>query len=182
MRKKAEEESVIRRARQEDLDPVADGYRELLLHEEEHGAYTAWKLGVYPTRKTAEKAWENGTLYVMERGGEICASVVADHIQAEEYGQVDWKYEAEPDRILVLHLLCVRPSKAGHGMGKKMVQFVLDEAKRTGCRAVRLDTGAQNLPAAGLYIKMGFELAGTGSMAIGGEIAHDGHLIFEKEV
>ena len=95
---------------------------------------------------------------------------------------MDWKYSAEPDQILVLHLLCVRPSKAGRGTGRKMVQFVLDEAKRTGCLAVRLDTGAQNLPAAELYRKMGFELAGTGSMAIGGEIAHEGHLFFERKV
>ena len=182
MRKKAEEEGTIRRAEPEDLDPVAEGYRELLLHEEEHGAYTAWKLGVYPTRETAAKAQERGTLYVLEQGGEICASVVADHVQAEEYSQVDWKYPAEPDQILVLHLLCVGPSKAGRGIGRKMVQFVLDEAKRTGCLAVRLDTGAQNLPAAGLYRKMGFELAGTGSMAIGGEIAHEGHLFFERKV
>ena len=60
-----------------------------------------------------------------------------------------------------------------------MVQFILDEARKQGCKAVRLDTGAQNIPARSLYTKIGFHLAGTGSMAIGGVIPHDGHLFFE---
>ena len=182
MTKEARRRIMIRKATLEDLNQVEQGYTELLLHEQEHGAYTAWQLGVYPTRTTAEKAEKNGSLYVLEQDGEICASIIINHTQPEEYGGIDWKCAAKPEEILVIHLLCVRPSKAGHGFGRRMVQFAIEEGERWNCRAVRLDTGEQNKPAVALYTKMGFALAGTTSMAIGGLIAHKNHLFFERKL
>lgn len=173
---------MIRKAVSQDIDQVEEGYTELLLHEQEHGAYTVWKLGVYPTRETAEESFLDGALYVMEQDGEICASMILNQIQPEEYDKIQWTYHEDPEEILVLHLLCVRPSKAGCGIGKKMVQFAVEEGRRRNCRAVRLDTGAQNKPAAALYQKLGFELAGTSAMAIGGRIAHDHHLFLERRI
>lgn len=171
---------MIRKAKVEDIDQVEKSYEELLLYEQEHGAYTAWQTGVYPTRETAEKAEKCGNLYVLEQEGEICASIVINHTQPKEYSNIKWKCDARPDEILVIHLLCVRPSKSGFGFGKAMVQFAAEEGKRRKCRVVRLDTGEQNKPAVALYTKMGFELAGTTPMAIGGLIAHKNHLFFEK--
>ena len=92
---------------------------------------------------------------------------------------VHWGCEAKPEEVMVIHLLCVRPSKAHQGMGRRMVEFIIEEARKRGCKAVRLDTGAQNIPAKSLYTKIGFKLAGTASMAIGGLIPHEGHLFFE---
>lgn len=173
---------MIRKALLQDIDQVEKGYTELLLHEREHGAYTVWELGVYPTRETAEKGFETGSLYVMERDGEILASIIANQIQPEEYGHIDWKYPARQDEVLVIHLLCVRPSKAGGGIGRAMVEFAIEEGKRQSCRVVRLDTGKQNKPAVHLYTKIGFQLAASSPMAIGGIIAHDDHLFFEYRI
>lgn len=173
---------MIRIARLQDIDGVEESYAEILAHEKEYGAYTIWEEGVYPIRETAESALENGALYVMEQEGELWASMIIDHVQPGEYENIQWKYTGKQEEILVLHLLCVRPSKAGRGAGKKMVGFAIEEGRRRGCRALRLDTGAQNKPAAALYQKMGFELTGTGGMAVGGLIAHDSHLFFEKEI
>lgn len=173
---------MIRKATLQDINQVEKSYIELLLHEKEHGAYTVWQLGVYPTRETAEKSYAEGTLYVMEQDGEICASMIGNQVQPKEYSGIKWKYQAQPDEIFVIHLLCVRPSKAGRGIGKAMVQFAIEEGKRLNCKAVRLDTGAQNKPAASLYQKLGFELAGITNMAIGGLIEHNNHLFFEREI
>lgn len=171
---------MIRKAAPKDIDRIEKSYTELLTYEQEHVAYTVWKQGVYPTRETAERSLADGTLYIMERDGELCASMIMDQVQPEEYGSIKWKYSAQSDEVLVIHLLCVRPSKAGNGIGKAMVRFALEEGERLNCRTVRLDTGAQNRPAAALYKKLGFELAAVSSMAIGGLIAHDDHLFFEK--
>lgn len=173
---------MIRKATAQDIDQIEKSYIELLTYEQEHVAYTVWKMGVYPTRETAEKSLAAGSLYVMEQDGEICASIILNREQPEEYGSIKWKYSAQPDEVLVVHLLCVRPSKAGQGIGKAMVQFAEEEGKRRNLRVVRLDTGAQNIPAASLYRKLGFTLAGTSSMAIGGVIPHDGHLFLEKQI
>lgn len=173
---------MIRKAIAKDIDLIEQNYTELLLHEQEHGAYTAWKLGVYPTRETAEKGVSEGTLYVMEQDGEINASIIANKVQPKEYDTIKWKCFAQPEEVLVIHLLCVRPSKAGRGIGKDMVEFVIEEAKRMNCRTVRLDTGLQNKPAVALYTKLGFKLAGTTTMSIGGLISHNNHLFFELAI
>lgn len=172
---------MIRKAALRDAEAIEKGYLELFAYEREHGAYTVWKEGVYPTRETIGKSLSEGSMYVLERDGEICASMIGNRSQPEEYGGVAWRYRARPEEVFVVHLLCVRPSKAGQGIGKDMVQFAVAEAGRMGCKTVRLDTGAQNTPAAALYRKMGFELAGTAPMAVGGRIAHGAHLFFEKK-
>lgn len=171
---------MIRPANSADIDRVESGYLELLRHEKENGAYTVWQEGVYPTRKTAESALSEGSLYVMENCGEICASMVINQKQPEEYVNIKWECQAENSEILVLHLLCVRPSKSGQGIGTEMVRFAVEEARRRGCKAVRLDTGKQNIPAAALYKRLGFKTAGSAPMMIGGKIAHNDHLFLEK--
>lgn len=173
---------MIRKATSQDIEQVENSYTELLLHEKEHGAYTVWQLGVYPTKTTAEKALSEDALYVMEQDGEICASIIANNVQPEEYGQINWKCQAEQSEVIVIHLLCVRPSKAGHGIGKELVQFIIEKARHMNCKTVRLDTGSQNKPAVSLYTKLGFELAGTSTMSIGGLIPHNNHLFFEIAV
>ena len=173
---------MIRKAEWKDLDAVEQSYVELLLHEKEHGAYTVWELGVYPTRATAEQALDSGALYVLEQDGELYGSIIIDQVQPGEYSQIEWPCRAEPEEVLVVHLLCVRPSKAGRGAGRALVEYAAELGKRRRLRAVRLDTGAQNTPAVALYQKLGFELAGSKAMAIGGVIAHKDHLFFEKRL
>ena len=100
----------------------------------------------------------------------------------EEYKTISWIASARPEEVLVIHLLCVRPSKSGLGIGRALVRFAIALAETLGRRAVRLDTGAQNLPAQSLYQSIGFELAGTSTMKIGGLISHRNHLFFERKV
>lgn len=171
---------MIRKAVLQDIDQVEKSYTELLLYEQKHKAYTVWKLGVYPVRETAEKSLADDTLYVMELENKICASMIINQVQPEEYNDIAWKYNVQSDEVFVIHLLCVRPSKSGYGIGKAMVQFAIEEGKRLNCKTVRLDTGSQNIPAISLYKKLGFELAETKTMNIGGLIAHKNHLFFEK--
>ena len=170
---------MIRKGTLQDIDQVEDSYTELLLHEQKYGAYTIWKLGVYPTRATVEKALAKDALYVLEQDGEICANIVANQVQPEEYGKIQWKYQALPEEVFVVHVLCVRPSKTRCGFGKDIMQFAIEEAKSRNCKAVRLDTGSQNKPAIALYTKLGFELAGAAAMDVGGLITHNDHLFYE---
>lgn len=173
---------MIRKAQSQDIDEVEKSYLELLLHEKKYGAYTVWQLGIYPTRETAEKSYSNGNLYVLEENGELCASIIINQVQPKEYDTIQWKYCAKSNEVLVIHLLCVKPSKAHQGIGKKLVQFAIDMAKNLECKTLRLDTGSQNTPAIMLYQSFGFELAGTTSMEIGGLISHKDHLFFEKTI
>lgn len=151
---------MIRKATLYDLDQVERCFIELLEYEEEHGAYTSWKRNVYPTRETAEKSLSDGSLYVMEQDGEISACIIASQNQPLKFHDVEWKYLAEPEKVVVINLLCVRPSRARRGIGKSLVCFIIEEAKSASWKTVRLDTGVQNMPAQALYKSIGFELAG----------------------
>ncbi len=171
---------MIRQASESDLDFIEEGYQEHFLYEKEHGAYTVFKEGIYPTRKDAEEALKQGSLFVCEENGAICGSIIIDRKQPDEYRKIDWPGRAADDKVIVIHLLMVRPCMAGKGIGSSLVSYALETAGLRSCEAVRLDTGAQNTPAASLYRKMGFRLAGNASMKVGGEISHNGHLFFEK--
>lgn len=151
---------MIRKAVMSDLDQIEQCFVELLEYQQTHTAYTGWRLHVYPTRATAEQALSAGTLYVMEQHGEIVASMIASQNQPAKFRDVDWQYPAQNDEVLVLHLLCVRPSHARQGIGQAMVRHLMQEARSLHYKAVRLDTSEQNTPAQALYIKQGFECAG----------------------
>lgn len=176
-----EESIVIRRAVEKDIDAVESHYTELLTFEKEHGSHTNWQLGVYPTRRVAQNGVENGTLYVMEENGELCASMLLNQVQLESYASIPWLYEAEPDKVLVIHTLCVPPSHAGKGAGTRMVQFALEEAARRGCKVMRLDTWENNEPAANMYRRLGFRYAGKAPVLFENAISEN-LIFFEKHI
>lgn len=165
-----------------DIDAVNNTYTELLLHEQRTGISTTnWVLGVYPTRSTAEKAHNEGTLYVLEDEGTLCASMILNQHQAEVYQKIQWKYPASAEQVLVLHTLCIPPQFAGKGYGTAMVEFALSAAEKRGCRVLRLDTYAGNAPAARLYHKLGFRYAGREQTLHEGVISEE-LIFFEKQV
>ena len=165
-----------------DLDVIERGYIEHFAHEKKYGAYTVFREGIYPTRKVAETALQNNALYVDEENGIVLGSVILDGQQPEEYRKIEWPSNAPDEKVTVIHLLMVRPSAAGKGIGSLIVNDAMELAKQQACVAVRLDTGEQNVPAASLYKKLGFHLVSTSQMKVGGMISHNRHLFFEKMV
>lgn len=174
---------MIRKATIQDLNPIESSYLEHFTHEQNHKAYTVFKEGVYPTKNDAKKALNENALYVYEDNGEVLASMIFNSIQPEEYSKITWPSDqsnpVSSDQLRVIHLLMVRPSAAGKGIGAAMVKEALHIAKKENCRVVRLDTGSQNIPASSLYQKIGFQLAAVQPMKVGGTIAHKTHLFFE---
>ena len=165
-----------------DLDGIEEGYIEHFVHEKKYGAYTVFQEGVYPTRKVAETALQNNALYVYEENGIVLGSVILDGQQPKEYKKIEWPSNTPNEKVMIIHLLMVRPSAAGKGIGSLMANHAIDIAKQHSCAVVRLDTGEQNVPAASLYKKLGFHLVSTSQMKVGGMISHNRHLFFEKIV
>lgn len=172
---------MIRKAEKGDIAAVSAIYRELFAYEEAHGNQTNWVPGLYPSENTAQTAWEDGTLYVLEESGVLCGSMILNHIQPPEYRMIDWHYPAEAAKVLVLHTLCIAPSQKGKGYGRQCIEFAMRYAAQIGCKAVRLDTWVENRPAAALYGKAGFRLAGTAPMLLQGAIQEQ-QIFFERKV
>ena len=172
---------MIRQAVKTDIDAVENSYTELLTYEKEHGGSSNWVLGVYPTREVAERSYGEGTLYVLEEGAEICASMILNQYQSDDYREMEWMYPADDSEVLVIHTLCIPPSKAGRGYGKKMVQYAIEHARKMNCTAIRLDTWAGNEPAAALYQKFGFRYVGVTDVLLQGLIPEK-QVFFEKKL
>ena len=51
---------MLRQATDADLNQVEEGYQKHFLHEKEHGAFTVFQEGVYPTRADAAKSAVKG--------------------------------------------------------------------------------------------------------------------------
>ena len=173
---------IIRQAAIADLDGIEKGYQEHFAHEKKYGAYTVFQEDVYPTRKAAETALQNETLYVYEENGDILGSIILNRQQPDEYKKIEWISKASDEKVQVIHLLMVRPSAAGKGIGSSLVNYAVDIAKHYSCTAIRLDTGVQNIPAISLYKRLGFQLVATSPMKVGGAISHNEHLFFEKNI
>lgn len=149
----------IRKATAADLNAVERSYRELLENIKPEENYSGWVLDVYPNRQWAEENLDD--LWVLMDGETLGASMILNHTQAEDYKSVPWEIPAEPDKVSVIHTLCVPPSQAGRGFGRKMVHFGIEESRRQGMTAMRLDTAKGNLPATALYTGCGFAIRGV---------------------
>lgn len=175
---------LIRPAREEDLPAVTAAWAEHFVHERTHRAWTVFQEGVYPTEEVARSALARGWLYVAFLGEDFAGSMICNACEPPEYASIAWPALARKKdaRAFVLHLIMVRPSLAGQGLGAAMVRHVCALAREKGCDVLRLDTGAQNEPARHLYKKLGFAVISAGGMVIGGAIAHASHLFLEKEL
>lgn len=171
---------MIRKATVTDIELIEDTYKEHFIHETENEAFTVFKEGVYPTAKDAEKAIYSGTLYVYEEKNNIVGSIIVDNVQPEEYAGIAWGQTLESKDVMVIHMLLVRPSMAGKGIATSLITYAAGLAIKNSCKALRLDTGAQNIPAVSLYKKLGFQIAANGSMKVGRAIEHKNHLFLEK--
>ena len=171
---------MIRKATSDDIKSIEDTYNEHFKHETEYGAFTVFKKGIYPTRKDAKKAIDHGTLYVYEENNDIAGSMIVDKVQPAEYTQINWTQTFINDEVMVIHLLMVRPNMARKGIATSLLKYAMELAENSACKALRLDTGSQNIPALSLYKKLGFQIAATASMNVGNAIEHSGHLFLEK--
>ncbi len=171
---------MIRKAVYDDVAPIEDTYNEHFKYEQEHGAFTVFQKGVYPTGKDAENAVRAGTMYVYEMDGSIAGSIIIDDTQPLEYGKIIWPRNLSSDKVMVIHLLLVRPGMAGKGIASSLVKYAEELARGRSCESLRLDTGSQNIPAVSLYKKLGFQIVATASMKVGNTIEHSGHLFLEK--
>lgn len=171
---------MIRKAVFDDIEMIEDTYNEHFEHESRHGSFTIFQKGIYPTRKDAERAVNAGTLYVYVEEDNILGSIIIDKVQPAEYEKITWGQTFSCEEVAVIHLLMVRPGMAGRGIATSLVNYAIELAGNNSCKTVRLDTGSQNIPAVSLYKKLGFRIAATASMKVGGAIEHSGHIFLEK--
>lgn len=151
---------IIRKATADDADAVASIYEKAHAAEEAGLVTTGWKRGIYPVRDTALAALGRDDLFVMEDKGIIVGTAILNKIQVDAYVNGNWKFDAAPEKVMVMHTLVIDPDNRAKGYGKKFVKFYEEYALASGCPYLRMDTNEKNNAARRLYANSGYEEIG----------------------
>ena len=92
-------------------------------------------------------------------GNEIAACVIANDEKVEGYADAPWQIDS--DEVIVLHVLAVHPNHRGKGLARKLVEGVIEQERKAGKKALRLDVIENNTTAEKLYQKLGFQYVQT---------------------
>lgn len=163
---------TVRPATPADADAVIAFYDDLIDQIGSLPTAPNWEKGVYPTHDYLRECIAAGEFFVAqlpdapapadEKGTPRLAGACLLRLgQDEEYDRIPWKVAARPDQILVVHLIASATWAAGHGVGRALLDYACDEARRNGCTVVRLDTLTTNTPAQHLYERYGFDRLGN---------------------
>ncbi len=151
----------------DDIDALEKLYDDLNDYLSSTINYPGWKKGVYPIREDAVAGIKNQTLLVVRHEGTIVASIILDHHPDEAYNNVSWKMELDYKHIFILRTFVVNPLFLKMGIGKALIDYSIELAKKTGIQSIRLDVYENNLPANSLYEKCGFEYIDTVDLGLG---------------
>lgn len=157
----------IAKGTMEDLEEVAQLYDETADFLERHVNYPGWRKGLYPVRENASEAIEEGSLYVAREGNKLVGSFILRQEPEDAFPKMDWGVELEHREVFVVYTFAVHPDHQKRGIGRAMLDYILQLAQENGIKAVRLDVYEKNLPAISLYKKCGFQYIGTADLGLG---------------
>ena len=145
----------------EDLDELEQLYDGLNLYLSQTVNYPGWRKGLYPTRQTALDGIMENRLYVIKHHGKVIASTIIRNTPEEAYYEAKWQTEDDYEKIGVIYTFAVHPGYLKQGVGRKLLEFIIDTCRSRGFHAIRLDAYAENVPAIKLYEACGFEYIAT---------------------
>lgn len=144
----------------EDLESVAAFYDKVTEYLERNINYPKWTHGEYPGRESTRQAIADGVQYACESEDRIVGAFILNDNPQGDYSMGNWQINLKQGEYLVIHTLATDPEINHKALGRRMVEYCIDKAKKEDYKALRLDVVPTNTPARGLYEKMGFRYAG----------------------
>lgn len=151
----------LQKAVWDDLVKICSVYADIIDKTADMDQYARWKAGIYPNDDIIKDYMKKNAMYVYMDQGRIAGVLAVTMEQSEDYHEIMWDVEAEDAQAAVIHILGINPEYQRRGIGGKMLDEVLELAKKAGKKVVRLDVLASNLPAQHMYQKKGFVYKGT---------------------
>ena len=152
---------ALRLARTEETAEVIAFYHKLIEENLDSPYHPDWRIDIYPEDKHLQDCIAAGTLYVIDApDGGYCAACVLGCEICDGYDDVPWRCDALWEDVVIVHLLCVDRAFRCCGVGRMLVEQVIQISRGHGKRAVRLDVMKKNLPAHKLYLTCGFSSVG----------------------
>lgn len=116
-----------------------------------------WEKGVYPSDDFLKTSLQVGNLYILKDNNALCACVILNSEWNEGYNDCPWSIHCDASELLVPHALAVDPQMQGKGIGKLVVNEIVELARTEHKKAVRLDVLGACKAAERLYTSCGFQ-------------------------
>ena len=146
----------LRAAAENEFEAIRAFYWDLIDRMQDRNDTVGWKKGIYPTDGFLRESIEQGELFVLDRKDGYAGCVIVNSLRNDGYEGLPCGIDCEREDVLVPHALAVRPDLHGQGIGKSIVGDILELARKTGRKTVRLDILNGNTAAERLYTGMGF--------------------------
>lgn len=143
-----------------DIVAVGAFYDRVVEYLDEHINYPKWNYKEYPSEGSVREMTEAGCQFMCIEDNEIIGAFVLNVDPQGQYENATWSKQIPLGEYMVCHTLAADPDLQGKGIGKQMVAFCIEHAKKHGFKAVRLDVVPDNIPARKLYEKCGFQYVG----------------------
>ena len=150
---------IFRKAAKEEFYKIRSLYWNLIDQEKDDPSFPRWKKGIHPSDEMIQDSIDKGDLYVLADGGDIAACVIANAEKVDAYSDAPWQIDS--DEVIVLHVLAVHPDHRGKGLARRLVENVIEQERKVGKKALRLDVIENNTTAEKLYQKRGFRYIQT---------------------
>ena len=150
---------IFRKAAKEEFYKIRSLYWNLIDQEKDDPSFPRWKKGIHPSDEMIQDSIEREELYVLADGGDIAACVIANAEKVDGYSDAPWQIDS--DELTVLHVLAVHPNRRGKGLARRLVENVIEQERKVGKKALRLDVIENNTSAEKLYQKLGFRYIQT---------------------
>jgi len=150
---------IFRKAAKEEFYKIRSLYWNLIDQEKDDPSFPRWKKGIHPSDEMIQDSIDKGDLYVLVDGDEIAACVIANDEKVDGYSDAPWQIDS--DEVIVLHVLAVHPDHRGKGLARRLVENVIEQERKVGKKALRLDVIENNTTAEKLYQKRGFQYIQT---------------------
>lgn len=154
------EDLLIKKCGGEDLFAVGAVYDKATAYLDATVNYPKWTHKEYPSVEYAAEMMKSGSQYVVYFGNKAVAAFVLNEDPAGNYAKAEWKSGIKEGEYLVIHALAVDHEYYGRKIASLIVRYCLEEAKKQGYKAIRLDVVPENEPAKKLYRSLGFKYFG----------------------
>ena len=131
---------TIRQARVDEFDQVMDFYAQMIDEMRDTDFDVCWEHGVHPSPAFLRASVDAGEAYVglvdagadgagEDRAPLIASAMVLNGEGDAGYEHAPWRVTAEPDEVLVVHVLGTLPAYHGRGFARAMVEACIDVAR-----------------------------------------------------
>ena len=147
---------IIKLCSEQNITAVGAFYDNVVRYLCEHVNYPKWGYKIYPCEESVRTKTKEGCQFMCIEDGKIIGAFVLNDDPDGVYENALWNKQLEQGEYMVCHTLATEPTLQGKGIGRQIVEYCIDYAKKHGFKAIRLDVVPDNIPAKKLYEKCGF--------------------------